>query len=279
MHAEWAEHLLSTEERKRFEEDGFFVVPDALPSEKVAALTAVADRRLDEYRTGPDITEWHILNLHDLVGRDDVFLDLIDWPTTFPKVFGCLGWHIQLFHTQLIVSPPAPEGAAGGPYGWHQDTQRTRLVFETGVTHPRVSVKVAYFLRDVSEPGRGNLCVVPGSHLTQEPERDADGNLVDGIEILAAPGDAVVFDRRIWHSASTNTWTEPRTALFYGYSYRWLRPKSAMDFPELLERVDPIRRQLLGWATSANGYFDPQDEDVPLRHWIRENIGADAVVP
>ena len=43
-----------------------------------------------------------MLNLHDLVGRDDAFLDLLDCPTTFPKVFGLLGWNIQLFHTQLI---------------------------------------------------------------------------------------------------------------------------------------------------------------------------------
>jgi ectoine hydroxylase-related dioxygenase (phytanoyl-CoA dioxygenase family) len=153
------------------------------------------------------------------------------------------------------------------------------LDFETDVTHPRVSMKVGFFLSDVSEPGRGNLCVVPGSHRTQHPQRDGDGSLVGGIEVLAAPGDAVVFDRRIWHSASTNTWSEARKALFYGYSYRWLRPKSAMDFGSWLDTVDPIRRQLLGWATSANGYFEPQDADVPLRAWIRDNLGPDAVAP
>ena len=279
MSTGWLDHQLTLDERKQFEEDGFFLVPNALPQETVSALTALADRFLEDYRSQDGISEWHILNLHDLVGRDSLFLDLIDWPVTFPKVFGCLGWHIQLFHTQLIVSPPAPEQAHVGPYGWHQDNNRMLLDFETDVIHPRVSVKVGYFLSDVSEPERGNFCVVPGSHRTQHPERDDDGNLVGGIEVLAAPGDAVVFDRRIWHSASTNTWTEPRKALFYGYSYRWLRPKSAMDFPELLEQVDPIRRQLLGWATSANGYFDPQDEDVPLREWIRQHLGPDEVVP
>ena len=56
-----------------------------------------------------------MLNLHDLVGRDDVFLDLLDCPTTFPKVFGLLGWNIQLFHTQLIVTPPAPRTRSLSP--------------------------------------------------------------------------------------------------------------------------------------------------------------------
>ena len=40
-----------------------------------------------------------------------------------------------------------------------------------------------------------------------------------------------------------------------------------------------IRRQLLGAATSSNGYFDPTDDDVPLRSWIAEHLGADAVTP
>jgi hypothetical protein len=31
---------------------------------------------------------------------------------------------------------------------------------------PRLSVKLAYWLSDVSAPGRGNLKIVPGSHLT-----------------------------------------------------------------------------------------------------------------
>ena len=42
---------------------------------------------------------------------------------------------------------------------------------------------------------------------------------------------------------------------------------------------DPIRRQLLGACTSANGCYDPQEDDVPLRAWIRERYGDDAVAP
>jgi len=66
--------------------------------------------------------------------------------------------------------------------------------------------------------------------------------------------------------------------LLYGYSYRWLQSKSAMKLEHLYDQVNPIRRQLLGYATSANGYFSPQDEDVPLRKWVREHLGEEAVV-
>jgi ectoine hydroxylase-related dioxygenase (phytanoyl-CoA dioxygenase family) len=144
---------------------------------------------------------------------------------------------------------------------------------------PRVSVKVGYFLTDVPEPGMGNLAVVPGSHRRGRPDL-AEGEQPDGaIEITAGAGDAVLFDRRLWHAASTNTSERTRVFVAYGYSYRWLRPKSAMQLHDLLGRVEPIRRQLLGWSTSPNGYFDPAEEDVPLRSWIRDHLGDRALSP
>ena len=144
---------------------------------------------------------------------------------------------------------------------------------------PRVSLKVGYFLTGLPEEGMGNLAVVPGSHLLARSDGLRDEPPEGAIEIVADAGDAVLFDRRLWHAASTNTSDRTRVFVTYGYSYRWLRPKSAMQHSDLLERVDPIRRQLLGWASTANGYFDPTDEDVPLRAWIRDHLGDAAVNP
>ena len=91
------------------------------------------------------------------------------------------------------------------------------------------------------------------------------------------PGDALFFDRRLFHAASPNISDAERRVLFYGYSYRWLRTKSNMDLDHLYGQVDPIRKQLIGHATSGNGRFSPLDEDVPLREWIRVNLGEEAV--
>jgi ectoine hydroxylase-related dioxygenase (phytanoyl-CoA dioxygenase family) len=121
----------------------------------------------------------------------------------------------------------------------------------------------------------GNLCVVPGSHLRARPALDLFAAPDGAIEITAAAGDAIVFDRRLWHAASTNRSDTTRVFLTYGYSYRWLRPKSAMNVDGLLAQCDPIRRQLLGTSPSgANGYFDPADGDVPLRAWMQSHAGA-----
>ena len=266
-------HGLTTEERKRFDEEGFFVVRDALDPATVDALREIADGYLGRLRDrGAD--EHAYLNRHDLVGRHPLFLSLMTWPTVFHKVWQVLGWNIQVFHTQLLVTPTSDPSQPPGPTGWHQDNDRMNVEFEVEF-QPRVSMKVGYFLADIPEPGMGNFCVIPGSHLTRAPDESA------GIEVVAGAGDAVVFDRRLWHSGSTNQSPVTRRVLFYGYSYRWLRPKSDMKVTSLpeFEAFDPIDRQLLGVCTSANGYYTPGPADVPLREWIAANIGVDALAP
>jgi ectoine hydroxylase len=274
-----ASQPLTHAERERFEADGFLMIDHALGAAEVERFRTVAEQAFAAFREGPGTGAHSILNQHDLIGRDDAYLDLVDVPTTFPKVWGVLGWNIQLFHTQLVVTPPTDPAAPRGGYAWHQDNNRMNLDFDTPPPHPRVSVKVGYFLTDLPGPAMGNFCVVPGSHRRGRPHLELHEQPPDAIEITARAGDAILFDRRLWHAASTNHSTVTRIALFYGYSYRWLRPKSAMHLPELVARRDPIRRQLLGAATSANGYFDPTDDDVPLRAWIRQYAGDDALAP
>ncbi len=263
---------LTDEERKQFDDDGFFTVAGALDAATVEALRAIADGYLDRLRAkGAD--EHAYLNQHDLVGRDPLFLDLMTWPAVFHKVWQVLGWNIQLFHTQLLVTPTSPPALPPGPDGWHQDNDRMNRELEVELM-PRISMKVGYFLSDIPEPGMGNFCVIPGSHISRNPDE------ATGIQVTAHAGDAVVFDRRLWHSGSTNQSPVTRRMLFYGYSYRWLRPKSAMKVTKLplFDELDPIQRQLLGACSSANGYYTPDDTtDAPLRKWIADHAGADRV--
>ena len=66
------------------------------------------------------------LNLHGLMGRDPAFLELVDLHSTFPKILGIMGFNIQLFHTQLVVTPPDPGGpsAERKKLSFHQDNNR-----------------------------------------------------------------------------------------------------------------------------------------------------------
>jgi ectoine hydroxylase len=269
-------HLLTDAESHEFESAGYFVVEEAVSGPLLARLLAAADTVYADERGRRGLPEGAMLNQLDFIGRDDVFLELLDHPATFAKVCAILGWNIQLYHSHMIVTPPDTrvDGRGKRRLGWHQDTGRLNAELE-GEPRPRVSLKVAFFLSDTSVPGRGNFHVVPGSHLRNTLEFPEDGvsDPPDAVAVCAPPGSAVFFDRRLWHSASPNPSDVTRKVLFYGYSYRWLRPRDDMTVDHYLPSCDPIRRQLLGVSANGGfGYTSPTDDDVPLRAWMNEHL-------
>ncbi len=261
---------LTPEEREAFDRDGYFAVENALNPQQLSALEAATD----------DIHQRHIDNglgpnerlfYGNFIPDNPLFLDLVDYESILPKVWEILGWNIYLYHAHLIITPPSGESANDKTFGWHQDSGRINMEIESS-PRPRISLKVGYFLSDTSEAGRGNFWVVPGSHLWDKIDRpqSGEGQPEGAVPVLAKPGTAVFFDRRIWHAGTPNWSDVTRKVLFYGYGYRWIRTKDDMTVQHLWDESDPIRRQLLGWGSNANGFFSPQEEDVPLRTWLRE---------
>ena len=148
-----------------------------------------------------------------------------------------------MYHGHLDVHPP--EEDTPPRWMWHQDGGIQNRDLETD-PRPRLSLKVAYFLTDLTETGHGNFVVLPGSHLRNTLARD-DVIPTGATPILAAPGDAVIFDRRLWHMRSQNRSMRTRKALFYGYTYRWIRPRDDLGLDrETIARMTPIQRQLAG---------------------------------
>lgn len=272
-------HCLTDAERLEFDRNGFLAVENALPNELVERLTQVVDRIDDNHRSEHGVSLHDRVNHLDFVGQDALFLELLDWPKTFSKVWGILGWNIQLYHSHMAVSPPLPadDRPANVQSAIHQDSDRLNKELETD-PQPRISLKVAYFLTDTRELGRANLYLVPGSHVKSRSDIK-DGNLGAATAVRVAPGTAVLFDRRIWHAWSHNVSDVTRKVLFYGYSYRWLRPRDDMTAVRFMDGCDSIRRQLLGASTGGLGYTSPDDTDVPLREWIREHAGEELVAP
>jgi ectoine hydroxylase len=284
MNMKCLDYLISDEERTNFERDGYLIVEDVLNGDQLQQLNEATDRVDSIERANQGLSDQDRLSVMDFVGKDQAFVDLVDWHKTFPKVWGILGWNIQMYHSHLVVTPPQPTAKRTGDrkLGWHQDSDRLNYEMET-TPRPRISIKVAFFLSDCSKPDRGNFLVVPGSHLKDSidlPDNDRKQEFPEGVPVLAPQGSAVFFDRRIWHSASANFWDQARKVLFYGYSYRWLRPRDAVTVNAFWDELDPIRKQLFGAsATGAYGYTSPTDDDVPLRSWINANVGAHAVMP
>ncbi|MEQ8785471.1 MAG: phytanoyl-CoA dioxygenase family protein [Pirellulaceae bacterium] len=270
MHPDCLSHVLTDAEREFFQTNGYLIVDGALDDAMTARLIDVVDR-VDARERGAE-HQGRLLSVANVVHEDEALVELVDWPTTFPKVWGILGWNIYLYHSHLDVTPHESAKAQDWHVAWHQDSMRVNDEIESN-PRPRLSVKIGFYLSDVSRPGRGNTLIVPGSHLANELDCPQDGrsNPQGAEPLCVAPGTAVIIDRRIWHSRSANASDLTRKVIWYGYSYRWLRPKDAMTVSHLYEQLDPIRRQLLGDGRSANGVYDPTDADVPLRGWLREH--------
>jgi ectoine hydroxylase len=257
---------MTAEQRRTFEEDGFVVVPGALGPDEVESYAAAVDAAYHrEVRTGGVAADGSLHRL-DGVAACPAVADLVDHPAVFPLVWSVLGWNVHMYHSHLDVHPLPPEPP---PYRWrwHQDGGRQNIELETD-PRPRMAVYVAFWLSDVSRPGRGNLAVIPGSHrinwLPGPPGPTVEWPTPAGaVELTAEPGDAVMFDRRIWHVRSGNRSVITRKAVFFGYTYRWVvrRDERADHLPGLTA----IQRQLLGAGDgTGDGQWGHRPDDVPL---------------
>ena len=272
------EHYLTDHECQAFERDGFLLIPGALPADMTHALNTAVDGIIAKRAEGGATNELKFL---DILAEDDIFLELIDWARTFPKVWKILKWNIHLCHTELRVAPPQPKvtGGVNRRLQWSQEGGRLNRELMEANPPPRISVTVGYFLTDLIETGRGNPYVVPGSHLKRSIHApiDGDSNLDDSMELCMPAGTAVIFDRRLWRAHGLNRSNTTQRALYIGYSYRWFHPTVGIPASYQMERSDPIRRQLLGATTSSLALTTPTDADVPLRDWIQTHLGDEAI--
>ena len=157
------QYRLTDEERQTFDQTGLLTIPNALAAEQVEELRTLTDQvYAGKVAAGHD--ERTALFYPNFIPDSPLFADLVDYPTVLPKVWGILGWNIYLYHAHMIVTPPSGKTRDDATFGWHQDSGRVNMEME-GHPRPRLSLKVAFFLSDISEPGRGNFWVIPGSHL------------------------------------------------------------------------------------------------------------------
>jgi hypothetical protein len=285
---------IPVEDRQEFLDNGFLLLRNVLTDEHKQRLEEAVDRVYAEEIAAGHGTKDGTVHLLGFLDRDELFGELLTHPSMFRYMWGLAGWNIYTHHNHLDVTPPALEPEK--PYwGWHQDGYRQNSDPETtdpNLPRPMFSLKIAYILSDLSETGRGATKVIPGSHLWNSLDRPADTSVQNpdpegSVEITANPGDAFIFDRRLWHSRSTNLSTITRKMLFIGYTYRWIRPLDDMpidkDTPWWANR-SPVQRQLLGEATHTANFWGINwdgfiDEEIPLRKELRSRELLDRSVP
>lgn len=265
---------LSSQQKTDFERDGFLVIPNALPPNMVERLLETTDKLHAKGMHEEGWNERGFWQMRNCLPKDDIFLEMLDWPTTVPLVVQLLNHNIQLITSHLVVRPPIPKNSDSsfGRSGWHRDGGTGPS--DLGTAQPRMFIKIAYWLSDISQPERGAIRLLPGSNDTEMKPPEGDPSGTEKFAMRCHPGDAVLFENRTLHAVGPNLSELTRKSVFFGYGYRWLRPMDYVNMPqELLARCDPIRRQLLGDCTSVMGFQLPEEDDVPLKSWLQENTG------
>jgi ectoine hydroxylase len=268
-------------EREQFERDGFLVVRSVLNQDEIdRARTAILGYKEKTGTVGA---------LHQLsaVTACPELAFLLDHPVAFRYIWSMLGWNVHVYHSHVDVHPQIHEQQKDW-WHWHQDGGRQNRELETD-PRPRMSVKLAYWLSDVSETGRGNFTVLPGSHLTNwlpgPPSRGVPWPEPEGsLQITANPGDLVVFDRRLWHRRSDNYSPITRVGAFFGYTYRWVAGRDDVaDLPNRPEWAGftEVQRQLLGGVGDGSGdhAWGHFPETTPLYGELKSNGLLDSSIP
>jgi ectoine hydroxylase len=276
---------ITKQQRAAFGRDGYFIIRGAIEPGLLERLIVAQDRvyaqQKAQGRLDPQDQSMHLMGfLH----RDKDFLELLELPTVFPLVWGILGWNIHAYHHHIDlhpgISPDVPK-----TWRWHQDGGRQNLEIETEPVRPLLSVRTAFYLSDLSEPGRGNFMCIPGSHKTSRLGRPRDRTAIfeqpkGAIEVCAGQGDVVLFDRRLYHGRSDNYSNITRRCLFIGWTYRWIAPhEDRVITPQhpWWNELTPIQQQLLGAGKDSLSFWGIGDT-YPLRDYLRERGLLDPAV-
>jgi ectoine hydroxylase-related dioxygenase (phytanoyl-CoA dioxygenase family) len=278
--------MTTADEIERFDRDGYLLLRGVLTPDEVSYYAEALDRAYAAAVAAGRTRAGDSMHRLGAVANCPEAAGLIDHPVAFPYVWSLLGWNIHVYHSHLDVHPPLP-AARPFRFEWHQDGGRQNREVETS-PRPRLSVKLAWWLSDVSEPGRGNLKIIPGSHrvdwIDGPPRRDVEWPDPDGAtEVTACPGDVLLFDRRLWHARSDNYSPYRRKAMFFGYTYRWIAIRDENDgiwTRYWASGLNPVQRQLLGGLPDSSGdhAWGHFPATTPLYGWLKERNLLDPTI-
>ncbi len=228
-------------ERFQFDVNGYLVLENFLTPAHTARLKSAIDASIVRRRQAMPadwVAVWPPKCRYDLTGingpkstrilnlleDDPAFLELLDWPALIPYVHALINPQPHYHASDAIVEDPVD--FKDRKDGWHldgHDNGYRRLGHEI----PLLQLKVGYYLTDMTQPWRGNLTVVPGSHNSRsEPTREARQQrefFPGAVQVCAPAGSAILFHNAVWHTASPYGPGQPgRTMLYYAYEHPWM---------------------------------------------------------
>jgi ectoine hydroxylase-related dioxygenase (phytanoyl-CoA dioxygenase family) len=242
-----SEHLFDARVRQ-VEEQGYTVVPGAIPPPQVAAMRERFDEligRAAALPTAVRYAETGGVDLNRIIELDPVFVDLIDLPSMLPYVEKIHAGDVRLLGGPIGNFMPPGEGTRGA---WHRD----------GGPYTRFT----FLLSDLEEHG-GPTAVVPGTHRSAEgppawsnDDRGRPRALPGMVKVAGRAGDCMINNTNVWHTSTPNRAGQPRRIVWVVYKRQAqaMPPPSQynlLNTPEFFARqTDPRRRRLLELAVA-----------------------------
>jgi len=240
-----------------FESWGYIVIPDVLSADEAAECYA-ASERLHAARD----------RAFGQIGRgyetEPCLEQLIDHPAVLPKVRGLFGDRFVLQASWNTMQP-----AHAGVGGWHQDGSSAYDFKQVGYPIPLIQLRASFLLTDQTEPGTGNMELIPGSHRAQVPlpndVRSARADTPIGHVICARAGSVLLFHNGVWHRTFRHDGEQDRYTAHYVYSPPWVRSADRLtNSTDFLERTTPMRRALMGEFARPDAPYGANYEPLPF---------------
>jgi ectoine hydroxylase-related dioxygenase (phytanoyl-CoA dioxygenase family) len=243
-------------ERFFFDNYGYLVLERFLTDEHVQRLLAALERVMARRRTqqAQGVAQTGMTQLKGakstrifyILDDDPLFLEMLDWPPLMPYVKGLLNPKPHHHASDAIVEHATELFSRG--MGWHLDGHDNGYR-NLGHPIPLLQLKVGYYLTDMSEPGQGNLTILPGSHkarLAPDPADLKRPELFPGaLQVCAPAGTAILFHNALWHSSGPFTKPEgQRTLLYYAYEHPWMvASQEHWSYPKVFYNALPPERR------------------------------------
>ena len=208
--------MLSYPEVAQFRTIGFIVLRNCLSEDEVDNLQQAHDRVIADAPVYNYFAENGTRMLSPFVQADPSFAELIEHP-------GVMEAMCDIWDRECLYIAGSDMWANLDHTPWHTDGHPGRHT---------VTLKTAIYL-DEQDEDQGSLNLIPGSHHGEfsaalfrscgywdrgRPRLRLDPHAVPGaISLRTRPGDVVLWDNRLWHSAFKRRDGRPRRTMFIGY--------------------------------------------------------------
>jgi len=285
--------LISKKEEAFFRAEGYLLLKRVVSPGEVNTLVSEVNRLVEEAAKNSKVLreayyDPNSYKLDRIFRLSPAFDNLIDHPKYFGKLVSLIGTHIQVMGAEIFVRGPSK----GIITGFHTDLGPGLQRIVSSDDNPFLQIKAQLFLTDLSTPDRGNFALMPGSHRRRVTGSDQDCYIIDinrqigpdgelpsgSLQILAKPGDVLLFPHSLWHAVAPNRFGVTRKSITIRYGQAALRPLERYD-PILAgddRKLTPRQRRLLGdWGNDTKGPYKPHDQTEIIYGSKRHSIKAD----